>query len=274
MIGRVEFPVDWKGIDKFEKQNPYKINVFEYEGKPNPVRIGESHGSNVINLLLISNGETNHYCWIKNISRLISSQVNKNGHEREYCLRCMNSFASKASLKDHLAICSDHDAVRMEMPVDKDGNPWKISFIHFFKKMRVPFMVYADFECFTESISTCPPDDRRSYTNQYQKYKPSGFCYLIKCFDDNIFTPKLVKYTAESSDDVSQRFVELLETDLKKIYERFLNVNKKMVITAEDLNAYENATHCHICEGVLGKEGVRDHFHLTGRFRGAAHEMD
>ena len=164
----IEFPVDWKGIDKFEKQNPYKINVFEYEGKPNPVRIGGSHGSNVINLLLISNDETNHYCWIKNISRLISSEVYKNGHKRVYCLRCMNFFASLPTLKDHLEICSDHEAVRMETPVDKDGNPWKISFILFFKKMRVPFIVYADFECFTESISTCSPDDRRSYTEKYQ----------------------------------------------------------------------------------------------------------
>ena len=59
--------------------------------------------------------------------------------------------------------------------------------------------------------------------------------------------------------------------DLKKIYERFLNVNKKMIMTAEDLIAYEKATHCHICEGVLGKDRVRDHSHLTGKFRGAAH---
>ena len=128
------------------------------------MRISDDHGSNVINLLLISNDEANHYCWIRNISRLISSQVNKNGHERKYCLRCLNSFTSLTSLNNHLKYCSSNEAVRMEMPVDKDGNLWKISFIHYFKKMRVPFIVYADFECFTESISTCRPDDRRSYT--------------------------------------------------------------------------------------------------------------
>ena len=71
----------------------------------------------------------------------------------------MSSFTTLKALKDHLEICSEHDPVRMEMPVDKDGNPWKVSFIHYFKKMRVPFIVYVDFECFAESISTCPPND-------------------------------------------------------------------------------------------------------------------
>ena len=48
----IEFPVDERGIEKFEKQNPYKINVFQYNRRPNPVRFGGDHGPNVINLLL------------------------------------------------------------------------------------------------------------------------------------------------------------------------------------------------------------------------------
>ena len=44
-------------------------------------------------------------------------------------------------------------------------------------------------------------------------------------------------------------------------------------MTAEDEIAYLKATHCHICEGVLGKDGVRDHCHLTANFRGAAHDQ-
>ena len=74
----IYFPVDWKSIEKFEKQNPYKINVLEYDRKPNPVRIGADHGPNVINLLVIFNDETNHYCWIKNMSR---PEISKDGHQ-------------------------------------------------------------------------------------------------------------------------------------------------------------------------------------------------
>ena len=139
--------------------------------------------------------------------------------------------------------------------------------------MRVPFIVYADFECFTESISTCTSNDSRSYTEKYQKHNPSGFCYLIKCFDDSIFPSKLVKYTAELPDeDIPQIFVERLEADFKTIYESFTTVNKKMIMTAEDEISFLEGTHCHICEGVLRSDRVRDHDHLTGNFRGAAHD--
>ena len=36
---------------------------------------------------------------------------------------------------------------------------------------------------------------------------------------------------------------------------------------------YVNSTHCHICTEELGEDRVRDHCHLSGKFRGAAHEI-
>ena len=51
----------------------------------------------------------------------------------------------------------------------------------------------------------------------------SATLIIIKCFDDSIFPPKLVKHTAASPvQDISQIFVDRLEVDLKKIYENFL----------------------------------------------------
>ena len=44
-----------------------------------------------------------------------------------------------------------------------------------------------------------------------------------------------------------------------------------MVLTEEDEANFEKATKCHICEKPLGIDRVRDHCHLTGRFRGVAH---
>ena len=40
-----------------------------------------------------------------------------------------------------------------------------------------------------------------------------------------------------------------------------------------DKTAYDNSTLCHICNEELGKDRVRDHCHLSGKFRGAAHEV-
>ena len=276
----IKFPVSLKQIDKFENQNNYAINVFGCESVEYPVdvvyplRISKKN-EQVINLLLIANEETNHYCWIKNMSRLLSKNINNHQHKRHFCYRCLNSFQSEKSLNKHTEYCQNNEAVKIEMPFLEN-----IQFKNFYKKQRVPFVVYADFECFTEKIDTCQPDDSKSFTNQYQKHKPSGFCYLIKCFDDNLFYPKLVKYTAESPDeDIPQLFIESLEKDIKEIYNKF-KIPKKMVMTQEDKIDFRRATHCHICEEEIDKDTddenyrmVRDHCHLTGKYRGAAHNM-
>ena len=275
----IEFPVSLKQIDKFENNNPYAINVFGYERVVYPLRISKKN-EQVINLLLIADEETNHYCWIKNMSRLLSKNINNHQHKRHFCYRCLNSFPSEKSLNKHTEYCRNNEAVKIKMPIREDdkGNtfPVYIKFNHFHKKMRVPFVVYADFECFTEKIDTCQPNDNKSFTNRYQKHKPSGFSYLIKCFDDNLLAPHLRHYTAESPDDnIPRLFIESLEKDIKEIYNKF-KIPKKMVMTQEDEIDYEKATNCHICEGKLKKtddkdKKVRDHCHLTGKFRGAAH---
>ena len=192
----IEFPVSLKQIYKFEKQNPFAVNVFGIEGeKVYPLRISKEREKQFIDLLL-------------------SSQVSKHKSSRFFCDRCINHFPNKPALEKHLEFCSNNEAVRIEFPrhKDKDGEKLDCSvflnFQNFNRSMRVPFVIYADLECFTEKIQTCYPNESRSFTNQYQHHKPSGFCYLIKCFDDELMKPKLVQYTAESAnEDVAEIFV-------------------------------------------------------------------
>lgn len=203
----IEFPVDLKKIDRFEKQNNYAINVFGYEDSVYPLRISnrEVEESNIIDLLLISERETNHYCWIKNLSRLLSKQMTNHNGERYICRRCLSSFRSDESLQKHREYCQNHDAVKVEMP--SEANKY-LSFKNYNRKMRVPFVIYADFECFTESLDTSLPNDQKRYTVKYQRHKPSGYCYYIKCFDDNICQPILRKYTATfANEDVEDKFI-------------------------------------------------------------------
>ena len=44
-------------------------------------------------------------------------------------------------------------------------------------------------------------------------------------------------------------------------------------MTMDDKLVYDNSTLCHICNEELCKDKVRDHCHLSGKFRGAAHEV-
>ena len=104
--------------------------------------------------------------------------------------------------------------------------------------MRVPFIVSADFESFTPQLSTCQPNPEKSYTKQYQKYIPSGFCYHIKCFDDKLYSQQPVT--------IVQIFIDTLEKKIKEIYKKF-KFPKSMIMTMHDKLVYNNFTLCHIC---------------------------
>ena len=129
------------------------------------------------------------------------------------CRRCLNHFPNEKKLKIHKEYCSNNEVVQIEMP--KEGS--LISFNHHNRTMKVPFVFYADFEAFTEEISTCKPNDQFSFTNKYQKHQPSGFCY--KCVGFN--TKMSVLYREDENQDVSQKFIEMLEVDIKTIYKKF-----------------------------------------------------
>ena len=131
------------------------------------------------------------------------------------CFRCLNTFKTEKSLASHHEYCKSHEAMEIELP--EKGT--KISFPNHNRSMRVPFIVYADFESFTTQLSTCQPNPDESYTKRYQKHTPSGFCYHIKCFDDILYSQELVIFVKENNDDdVAQIFIDTLEKNIKDIY--------------------------------------------------------
>ena len=140
-----------------------------------PLRFSKSKSERIVNLLLISDGEKQHYCLIKSLSRLLSSQVSGHKESKSFCLNCLNHFPNEEKLKIHEEYCLKNQAIKIEMP--EEGS--FISFIQHNRSMEVPFVVYADFEAFTEEISTCEPNQRSSFTQKYQRHQPSGFCIKL-----------------------------------------------------------------------------------------------
>ena len=49
--------------------------------------------------------------------------------------------------------------------------------------------------------------------------------------------------------------------------------NKKLKMTIEDEINCQNSQDCSICKENLDKEKVRDHCHVTDKYRGAAHSQ-
>ena len=88
----IEFPMKIKDIDKFEKQNRgLSINVFgEEKEEVYPLRLSKIK-SKPINLLLISNSETTHYCLIENMSRLYLHKLARKRKKKRFLFK-MHEF--------------------------------------------------------------------------------------------------------------------------------------------------------------------------------------
>ena len=269
--GGLKFPLTVKDIHRFEILNPgLAVNVYMYEGGLKPLRVSNVESNKPrIHLLLLCDGEKQHYCLIKDLSRLVSSDISKKEHKKFICERCLNYFGTQKLLDTHSELCQDHEAVREKLP--EDGT--FLSFKNHHKKMDMPFVIYADFESIIKPLHTVQPDPMNCYTEKKQKHIPVSFCYFVKCsFDDR--HSKLVEYTAKSEDeDVAQIFVDMLEEEVKEIYKN--HPPKEMIFTNKDVETFEKAKCCWLCEGAfeMGDEKVRDHCHYTGKFRGAAHNI-
>ena len=129
------------------------------------------------------------------------------------CFRCLETFISEKSLTSHHDYCKSYEAIKIKLAKEVS----KISIKNHNGSMRVPFIVYADFESFTQQLSTFQRNPDKSYTKQYQKHIPSGFCYHIKCFDDTLYSQEPVTFVQKfNDDDVAQIFIYTLEKNIKE----------------------------------------------------------
>ena len=115
----LKFPVNLSDINKFENHNSsISVNVFGYENLIYPLRISNHNykRESTVKLLLISYDKKQHYCWIKDISKLLSLQTSKHDHVRHVCFRCLNTFNSEKLLASHHDYCKSYEAMKIELP--------------------------------------------------------------------------------------------------------------------------------------------------------------
>ncbi len=284
----ITFPTKVKDIPIWEKNNGKFVSVFGYDDESKKIYtikmcddltsivLDEEQDKKFINLFL---HDDNHYCVVKNLSRLLASQHSKHKEKRHFCLRCHNGFNTSESLKAHQEMCLEQKTQTITY-----ANPGDTEKFRNYERLHdVPFVVYADFECFVKPLETEEKDPSESYTVKYQSHVPSGFCYTIKCMDETVYPTKTVLRTASyEGEDMGKSFVETLSEDLKPIYE-ILKTPKPMVMSDSEKDQHVKAESCYACKVQFGierlnertkkKEKVvkcRDHCHITGKYRGAA----
>ena len=266
------FPVKIRDITKFENANPKLpgINVFSVttNKKFYPLRMALRDSQKSIDLFLYEENGKYHYSLIKNFSPLFRSQITSRTNEPLHiCKRCFSGFTKDTLLQNHIFYCSSKDSVYVKMPKKEDSI---LKYKNFERQFPLPFVAYADFECFTKPMSSCCPNPEDSYNYNYQKHEPSGFCIFIKGVVGKRIKP--ISYTKKEEDeDIAKIFVEKISEATRGIYNDFYRRRKPLKLTQDEQKSFGRAKFCHICNKELLKDKVRDHCHFTGQYRGAAH---
>ena len=204
----ITFPMKLKDITKFEKVNPELpgINVFSVDENKKfyPLRMAEKDCLNTIDLFLYEEDGVSHYSLIKNFNRLIKSQKTSSKNGKIFiCKKCFTHYTKEELLKKHISYCLNNETVSVKMPLS--GTMLNVKNHH--KQLPIPFVAYADFECFTKPMNTCCPNPKDSYNYNYQKHEPSGFCIFIKGVVDKKIKSIIYSKT-EEDEDISKVFVE------------------------------------------------------------------
>ena len=164
------------------------------------------------NFMLITKGSISHYCYIKNLSRLLYSQQHSEGHHYHYCVRCLQGFSTQAVFQKHRILCRGASSrpTRIDMP-EKGKNTLK--FQNYQRQMKAPYVIYADFESIIEKYDTCIPPTERSSTTKTEVHKPCGFSLVAVRSDGEVKDKKAYCYRGE--DCVKQFLATLLQKEME-----------------------------------------------------------
>ena len=211
------------------------------------------------------------YCYYQMSSSLIMCiskfdrfNNTKSKKRKHFCRCCLQCFSSEKVLiehkKDYLVI-NGKQSVKLKAGL--------IKFKNYSRQIPVPFKIYADFECILKTVESDIVDDSSSYTRKYQDHIPFNFAYKVVCVD-NKFNKKVVLHKGK---DAVYRFIKSILSEYnhcKKVTRKYFN--KNLIISAEENERFEQSNVCQICNKLfdISDNKVRDHCHISGKYRGAA----
>ena len=186
----IDFPTPVSQIDKLERQNPnLAINVFGWDKEQVIVHRISEKGGNIprINLMLTKKGDNTHYSYVKRLTSLLYDQ-NRHNESKHFCEHCLHRYKRKDLLERHRPECKGLLKAPARTDMLKEGEN-KMSFTNYHKQMKVPYVVYANFECVLEKIDGCEPAPDASFTVKTERHVPCGFSYIAVRSDGKLFGP-------------------------------------------------------------------------------------
>ncbi|KYN17767.1 hypothetical protein ALC57_09937, partial [Trachymyrmex cornetzi] len=215
----IEFPVTLRDIPKFERLNTVSINVYGIENKQVlPLRLTSDKKEKHVNVLYLQdprNDGVGHFAWIKNLSRLVSSQLSRKKNKKLFCDRCLHYFGSSQKLQTHEVDCQKLNDCAIRLPSENDR--W-LEFGNHCNRERVPFVVYADLECVLRKTE---PNKEDASSYEYQQHEVFSIGYYVRCsYDDTLSAYQFrrdkncIAWFARQLNDLAHRVKDIISANV------------------------------------------------------------
>jgi hypothetical protein len=265
---KIKMPFDVKDAPKFEAWNSQPISILGvdisdvtqgmqyYRDRLDIEYMSQLPSAKpLIWLIRIYNEDNSHYVWLKKPKALLrlSSAVNP-------CTRCLRSFKRVGTLTKHKSEkkCLDASTTLKLLPMEGEHYACFSK-----KKPPIPFRVYMDGE------SMLPKSDVQRGTgtmvDNEHVYTHIGLLFVSDY-------PEHIRNEYKTFTGPTCVIDALQWCDAKAgACCTILGREEPLRMTAADEMNFRDAMQCHICSGILGNDRVRDHDHVNGVYRGAAH---
>ena len=249
-------------VHKFNELNNLSVNIFElnfyqdqnqWKHKLIPIEISKNNTDRVIDLAIFKN----HYVLIKKLDVFLRD------HNKKYiCRQCLSSYTSQNMLIKHKPKCENNNITTIT--TSKESHLfWK----KHFHKNPLYFRIYADFEADNEKDDSVVGNKT---TNIYKQNPVLNGYHIVSELEDVL---KSDYYQSPLGYDNVDWFVDKVIRLENKMAFCFKNTNKDIIMTQEDEEDFRNNNICRFCEKEILSDKVRDHCHLTGSYRGPAHNI-
>lgn len=302
----IQYPIAIKQLDKYCKLNNISLDVWEVFdiedccnlrfASKGAIKAADRH----INLLMYKNhfmylksktafwrhkpGKTSHQC-IKcyhlcqseeafiNYMKICMARKEEETEETTVCGNCNNHMQSHEHLVEHRKDCGQFESIKVKMQykgkrenkngklVDFDNT--LLRFKSWRELQRIPYIFYADFEALL--VETTNKKGKSIF-----EHNPISFGLLLL----DTKKRKVMDYIRYRGEDCMIKFFEAIDKLRRQVVELY-KINIPMYISRKQQEQFDAATECIICKKKFEKDDikVRDHDHMTGKFRGAAHQQ-
>ena len=246
-------------VHRFNELKNLSVNLYElnfYQDGDNwqhnliSIEFSKNESANVLDFLIYKN----HYALIKKLHVFLGN------HNKNFvCRRCLNSYTCENAFLNHKEKCGDDNICTI-----RTSNGSHLYWKKHFHKNPLYFRIIADFEADNEVDGSSVGNKT---TNIYKQNPVLNGYYVISELED-------VLESGYYESPLGYKNVDWFVDEVIKLENKmaffFKNTREDIIMANENEEDFKNNNICRFCEKEILSDKVRDHCHLTGKYRGPA----